>query len=317
METKRGTPVPTWAAIIATRMPQGTTQRVRANRRLRRVGALAVRPGVYALPDSAEGREALAGAAREVARQRGSALPCVVSWLDPVDESRLRARFEAERVRKRERLLKHIAALERAASSTSRTNTANRQTVHARLARLRKRLDQTAEPAREISQTGMKPSQGSVSANSPYAGRTWVTRKGVLVDRIASAWLILRFIDSMARFRFVKPGEDLPVGALRFDMADAEFGHVGDHCTFETLVDRFCGGDPALRQLAEIVHDLDIRDGKYGRAEAPGLMQVIMGLAATEPDDEMRIVRGGWLFDCLYASLRPGPALRLPKGVLP
>jgi len=85
----------------------------------------------------------------------------------------------------------------------------------------------------------------------------------------------------------------------------------------ETLVERFRGDDPALRQLAESTHDLDLNDGTYGRSEAPGVALLIAGLAASEPDDVARIRQGRGLFDCLYAALRPGPTPRLPKGALP
>ena len=308
-----------WAAIIAARMPRATTQRVRASRRLRKTGAVAVRPGVYALPDSAEGRAALASAAHEVTRQRGSALPCVLTWLDSGDEAKLRARYEQERNRRRQRLLKHIHDLEHTLAPSSRLSATSRRTAHARLARLRKHLDRAPTAAAQVGQSSeaTQPVFSTPSRATPHRGRTWVTRRGVLIDRIASAWLIQRFIDREAQFRFVSPGEPSAPGELRFDMAEADFGHEGDRCTFETLVARFGAADPALRQLAEIIHDLDLRDGKYGRNEAPGVALVIAGLAAAEPGDAARISQGRWLFDSLYAAMRPGPTPRLPKGVLP
>ena len=314
MDERREAPS-SWAAIIAARMPRAATQRVRANRQLRQTGALAVRPGVYALPNTDEGRVALATAARDVARQRGAVLPCIVTWLDGRDELRLRTRYERERSRKHERLARHIQGLERALTSGASLGEAQRRTAHARLARLRKRLAPAPAAAPEP-----RPARRALqvpAAETPYRGRTWATRKGVLVDRIASAWLILRFIDRDARFQFVSPGASAAPGTLRFDMAEADFGHEGDRCTFETLVRRFHPGDPALRHLAEIVHDLDIKGSKFGRVEAPGVATVIAGLAAGERDDDARIDQGLWLFDCLYASLRPRPTPRLPKGVLP
>jgi hypothetical protein len=133
-------------------------------------------------------------------------------------------------------------------------------------------------------------------------GRTWVTREGIFVDRIASAWLIARFIDPDARFRFVpaegyRPRKD----ELRFDMFDAEFTHVGDRCTFEVLLDRFALDDPALRAIAEVVHDIDLKDAKFGREEAPGIERVLAGIARANPDDAARLERGRQLFDDLYA----------------
>ena len=317
--TRSDSSASSWAAIIAARMPRAATQRVRANRRLRQTGAVAVRPGVYALPDSAGGRAALARAALEMTRQRGSALPCVLTWLDSRHEAKLRARYEQERNRRRQRLLKHIHDLERTLAPNSRLSATSRRTAHARLARLRKHLDRGSTAAVPVLQPSeaSRPDPVTASGVTPYRGRTWVTRRGVLVDRIASAWLIQRFIDREAQFRFVSPGEPAAPGELRFDMAEADFGHEGNRCTFETLVERFRADDPALRQLAEIIHDLDLRDGKYGRTEAPGVALVIAGLAAGEPDDAARISQGRWLFDSLYSALRPGPPPRLPKGVLP
>src|SRR5207249_410178 len=138
-----------------------------------------------------------------------------------------------------------------------------------RLARLRKHLDRTSMAPVPILQSSeaSRPAPVTATGATPYRGRTWVTRRGVLVDRIASAWLIQRFIDREAQLRFVRPGEPSAPGELCFDMAEADFGHEGDRCTFETLVERFGAADPALRQLAEIIHDLDLRDGKYGRSE--------------------------------------------------
>jgi hypothetical protein len=290
---------------------------VRAGRRLRQTGALAVRAGVFALPDSSEGRAALEHAARELARDRGAALPCVLTWLDARDDERLRTRFERQQRQKRERLLGHIAVLERMLAASARGADPARRTAGARLARLRRQLG-PPEPAPSGAAPPARVVIPSASiAGIAYRGRTWVTRKGVLVDRIASAWLIARFIDPGAQFGFVGPNEPSPEGALRFDMAEANFGHEHDRCTFETLVNRFRGGDPALRQIAEIVHDLDLKDQKYGRSEAPGVAGIIAGLAAAEPDDRERVRQGQWLFDCLYVSLRPGPTPRPPKGVLP
>src|SRR6267378_1647237 len=134
-------------------------------------------------------------------------------------------------------------------------------------------------------------------------GRTWVTRRGVFVDRIASAWLIKRFIDQAARFKFVAPeGYSPRRSELRFDMFDAEYTHEGDRCTFETLLRRFELDDPALAEIAEIVHDIDLDDGKFGREDALGIKRVLAGIAATSPDDATRLERGAGLFDGLYAQ---------------
>jgi len=136
-------------------------------------------------------------------------------------------------------------------------------------------------------------------------GRTWVTRRGVFVDRIASAWLIKRFIDQAARFKFVAPeGYSPRRSELRFDMFEAEFTHEGDLCTFEVLLARLGLEEPALRPIAEIVHDVDLKEGKFGRPEAVGIDHLIAGIAMAYRDDGERLARGAAVFDALYEYLR-------------
>ncbi|MEP6496091.1 MAG: chromate resistance protein ChrB domain-containing protein [bacterium] len=147
--------------------------------------------------------------------------------------------------------------------------------------------------------------EGHASAEEPDrigSARLWVTRQGVFVDRIASAWLIRRFIDKRARFKFVgaqnyRPQKD----ELRFDMVGAEYTHVGEDCTFQTLLRRFALEDTALRAIGEIVHDIDCKDEKFGRPETAGVLGLLRGLAASQDDDVARIERGSPVFDDLYA----------------
>jgi hypothetical protein len=136
-------------------------------------------------------------------------------------------------------------------------------------------------------------------------GRTWVTRVGVHVDRIASAWLIRRFIDPEPRFKFVPAKGYVPEpGELRFDMFEAEFTHEGDRCTFEVLLGRVGLGEPALRAIAEIVHDIDLKDGKFTRPEAEGIRTLIAGICTATGGDEERLARGGAVFEDLYSHFR-------------
>jgi hypothetical protein len=131
--------------------------------------------------------------------------------------------------------------------------------------------------------------------------RTWVTRQGVHVDRIACAWLIRRFIDPGARFKFVSGKGYAPsFGELRFDMFEAEFTHEGDRCSFEVLLGHAGLTEPALQAIAEIVHDIDLKDGKFGRDEAAGIKALIAGVAMAHRSDEERLTRGGAIFDDLY-----------------
>jgi hypothetical protein len=170
--------------------------------------------------------------------------------------------------------------------------------------RLRRRLaaltgiDFFGAPGREIAEGLVSDLERQVHARPaavPRAtrldelrGRTWVTRKGVHIDRIASAWLIRRFVDADGRFKFVPARGYRPEpGELRFDMFEAEFTHEGDQCTIEVLVARLGLDDPALGPLAEIV-----------------LEPLIAGLAVAHRDDEERLVHGGAVLDALYEYFR-------------
>ena len=144
----------------------------------------------------------------------------------------------------------------------------------------------------------------TAEAKSEMHGRTWVTRAGVFIDRIASGWLIRRFIDRAAIFKFVSPkGYRRRESELRFDMFDGEYTHEGDRCTFEVLLDRFSLDDPALHTIGEIVHDIDLKDEKFNRAETAGVQSVITGIAAAHADDSERIAQGAAIFDALYSQL--------------
>ena len=158
---------------------------------------------------------------------------------------------------------------------------------------------------REKESRRSRPSRRRPTEPRRAQGRTWVTRQGVHVDRIASAWLIRRFVDPEARFKFVPAKGYVPEpGELRFDMFEAEFTHEGDRCTFEVLLERVGLDEPALRAIAEIVHDIDLKDGKFGRPEAAGIKTLIAGICAATGDDEERLARGGAVFEDLYAYFR-------------
>ena len=136
-------------------------------------------------------------------------------------------------------------------------------------------------------------------------GRTWVTRRGIHVDRIASAWLIRRFIDPDAKLRYVDAKGYAPApGELRFDMFDAEFTHEGEMCTFEVLLARVGSEDPALRHIADIVHDIDLRDAKYRREETGGFTTLITGIALQHREDAARLEAGTVMLDAFYRALQ-------------
>jgi hypothetical protein len=127
-------------------------------------------------------------------------------------------------------------------------------------------------------------------------------RLGPETDAASSAWLIRRWIDPRATFKFVAPkGYVSEHTELRFDMFDAEFGHEGDQCTFEVLCTRFGLAPVGLSAIAEVVHDIDLKDKKFDRPETPGVSAQIMGLASLHREDEVRLQHGSQLFEQLFA----------------
>ena len=138
-------------------------------------------------------------------------------------------------------------------------------------------------------------------ADTMEPGRTWVTRQGVFVDRIASAWLIRRSIDPRARFKFVGTRGYKPLqNEVRFDMVGAEYTHVGEDCTFQTLLRRFGLDEPGLAAVGEVVHDIDCKDEKYARPETAGVLGVLRGIADGTKSDDERLERGFRVFEDLY-----------------
>jgi len=221
--------------------------------------------------------------------------------------------------RDREARYSEIAA-EAQARAHAEAGSGDPRELESLLRRLRLRLDEVvamdyfASPFREKAdaaiatlETRLRQANGrlldaDVAAES-LTGRVWVTRKDVHADRIASAWLIRRFVDAEARFKFVaEQGYRPHPGEIRFDMFEAEFTHEGDRCTFETLLERLRPGDAALRAVSEVVHDIDLKDDKFARPETAGVDRLIAGIAAGTRSDDERLERGAILLEGLYRS---------------
>ena len=308
-----------WLFLIHQIPPTPAYLRVKVWRRLQRLGAVAVKNSVYVLPNVEQAREDFAWLLREIVDEGGDAVVCEVRLTGGLGDAQVEAMFRAARDEDYAALAREANELAAGADpGPERAKTASA------LARLRKRLDETAAidfhgaPAKRDAEAalaalearirrGESPRARDLATGEELRGRTWVTRGGVFVDRIASAWLIRRFVDAEARFRFVGEAKHLPApGEVRFDMFEAEYTHEGDRCTFEVLLDRLgLYDDGALAAVAEVVHDIDLKDGKFGRPETPGIELLLAGIARAEPDDMRRIERGAALFDALYASFTP------------
>jgi hypothetical protein len=309
-----------WLLLIHQIPPRPAYLRVKIGRHLQRLGAIAIKNSVYALPRGDEALEDLQWLVREIVTGGGEASVLEARFVDGLSDGGVVALFQAAREADYREIAEQARAVGRERPAGGPLPESRRAEIAGRVARLRRRLvevgaiDFFGAPGREIAEGLVSGLEETVTPNpeevslSPVAhpeefrGRTWVTRSGIKVDRMASAWLIRRFIDPQARFRFVPAkGYQPSQGELRFDMFEAEFSHEGDLCTFEVLCARFSLDAPGLRAVAELVHDIDLKDAKFGRPEVAGLAAQIAGLALLHRDDEARLARGSELFEELLA----------------
>jgi len=312
---------PKWLLLIHQIPPKPNYFRVKIGRRLQRLGAAAIKNSVYVLPKSDQSQEDFEWVVREIVEGGGEASVCEARFVEGLSDAEVEGLFNSAREAD---YLELATEARRLPSQLPRGKKGDdyREELESAIARLRKRLEEiervvffsaTGRDAVEallvdleekVKTSDVSESQKDdsyVGAVEKVQGRVWVTRKGIHVDRIASAWLIRRFIDKDARFKFV-PGKGYRPdrGELRFDMFEAEFTHEGDRCTFEVLLQKFGLTDSALKQIAEIVHDIDLKDEKFAREDALGLDRLIAGIAMAHPEDEKRLAEGSAVFNSLY-----------------
>jgi len=316
---------PRWLLLIHQIPPKPAYLRVKIGRRLQALGAVPIKNSVYALPRGEPAMEDFQWVRREIVSGGGEGTVCEALFVEGHTDADVLALFTKARRADYAALAVEARALARTLGTPGR-GAAGAEAARTSLARLRKRLAEVAAidffgaAGREVvdgllsgieARLEAPPVPGSKpkpTSTRKYRGRTWVTRRGVKVDRIASAWLIRRFIDPRARFKFVAGQDYRPrAGEVRFDMFQAEFTHEGDLCTFEVLVRRFGLEDRALASIGEIVHDIDLKDDKFGRPEAAGLDRLITGMTLRHATDEARLAAGNAVFDALYESFRKKP----------
>jgi hypothetical protein len=304
---------PHWYLLIHQLPPEPLYLRAKIRQRLTRVGAVALKNAVYVLPRREECLEDFQWIVEAAVAGGGEAYVCEAEFLGGKTEQALVEQFRAERDADYAALVEEIRDWKREKDKD----------LPPRAARARKRLEEIRKidffdaPRRaeadkrmaDLDAASRQPRRRTGPGRSSLLGRVWATRRNIHIDRIASAWLIRRFLDPRARFRFVDPKEPPRKTEVRFDMVGGDFSHEGDRCTFETLVARTGLNDRALTEVGEIVHDIDLKDEKFGRAEAPGIERLIAGLARANPRDEERLERGLILFDELYQAFRKTPAL--------
>lgn len=310
-----------WLLLIHQIPQQPPYLRVKVWRRLQRIGSIAIKNSVYVLPRSEQSLEDFQWLAKEILTGGGEATVLEARFLDGLSNDQIIALFHAARETDYAQLLEETRRLstEMAAGGASE-QTSLFETEWARLKQRQRALEAidffvapggklVAEELEQLENQyflkSRKQTPGLMSRREDYQGAVWVTRQGIKYDRMSSAWLIQRFIDPQATFKFVpSQGYQRQPGEHDFDMFEAEFTHQGDLCTFEVLVRSFGLSDPALTALAEMIHDMDLKDEKFKKAETPGIELLLASLIQDETDDLRRIERCSALFNLLYAQLQ-------------
>lgn len=307
-----------WLLLIHQIPPEPAYVRVKTGRRLARLGAVPLKNSVYVLPRSDATVEDFQWIRRELVERGGEATVVDATLVDGHSDAEVEALFREARGADYREVVKQLKALAKA--WPKKLSDAKRAQLTGDLMRCERRMEEIASidffgaSEREaaagllsdlhhrLAGTTEPGTRLSALPAGELRGRVWVTRAGVHVDRIGSAWLVRRFVDPEAAFKFVAPsGYEPASGELRFDMAKAEFTHEGDACTFEVLCERLRLRAPGLQAVAEVVHDIDLKDGKFARPETPGFAALIAGLALQQRDDVARLEHGGKLFDMLLA----------------
>lgn len=316
----RGTAAPRWLLLVHQLPSHPSNLRVRTWRRLQQLGAIPVKQAVYLLPDSPGAREDFEWLKAEIEGAGGQASVFAADSIDAWSDDALVSEFQKARQHGYDQLSGDVErAIKRGARGSRKrggrtTNPAKELDIFRnRLVALQK-IDFFGSAGRDraaalIEQLAAKRTSDARSRQPAVAhgtipdgfqGRLWVTRPRPGVDRMASAWLIRRFIDSDARFGFATDRTVAPRDAVPFDMFGVQFTHQGEHCTFETLVDTFAVAKPAVSRIAAVVHDLDLKDDRFGAPEAAAIGVLIDGLQGEYQDDDRLLEQGIKLFESLY-----------------
>ncbi len=309
----------TFAALVLSLPSKGKTVRMRIWRALHGLGCGVLRDGVYLLPAGAAQVSSFAGIESEVKAAGGFAMTVELNLTTSSQFDRVRGLFD--RTDEYASLVARIGAAEK---SVTRLDRPRAETLVKRLRRSLAEIagtdfypGQASRQAQEALATFEGGMQGVSTSDEPhrargkirrvdpvkYQGRVWATRKGPWIDRLASAWLIKRFIDRKARFRWIDKPKDSPRGALGFDFDGADFTHVGNRVTFEVLLLSFgLDADPALSRLAATVHFLDV--GGIPVDDARGLEMVLKGARDSARGDDELVLAAAKVFDHVYSAYR-------------
>lgn len=303
-----------WIVFSYSLPSEANTPRVTLWRRLRRLGAVSPTGSVYILPAYDDCVESFQWLAQEIQQAEGEALVMRVPRFEGLDNGRLVALFNQARKEDYEEIVALLSELERKIGAGGVENTpADFQSALQKIQKQQAdvaRIDYFQCPLGTAVTAQLNRIRGKLvgddstprvaaAAIAQYQDKQWATRPRPHVDRLACAWLIRRYLNAEAIIRYATEPE---AGEVGFDMDGAEFSHQGNLCTFEVMLRAFQLEEPALSSLAEIVHEIDLRDGRYQRPETAGIDAALRGwLLAGLPDRELE-TRGIALFEGLYAA---------------
>jgi hypothetical protein len=299
-----------WLTLVSTLPARNTAARMRVWRAIKALGCATLRDGVYLLPLNTQTDGALRALASEV-RTAGGNAEVLRIVADAAQQVAFLALFD--RSTDYGRLLAGIrAALNnpdpKAAHALRREFNVIAATDHFP-GDVRRQVEAALAELTAIASGEPRPGHGAISrlTSTDFQGRTWATRQNIWVDRMASAWLIRRFIDKKAKFIWLDNPKKCPKSALGFDFDGATFTHVDDRVSFEVLAISFgFDSDPALMRIAAIVHCLDV--GGAPVTEAAGIEAVLAGLRASASNDDKRLAEAARVFDSLYNNYTQEPS---------
>ena len=304
--TKEAKREPPWLLLVFSLARKSASLRVTIWRKLQRNGSLPLGNSGYLIPNSPENRERFEWLATTIRSNQGEASIVEVQSIDNCSRPQLIRRFTDARTRDYQALLKDLRGVSRSKSSMATTTRLRQRfqeitTVDFFGSPVRKQLELALD---ELQNPQGKQHSQDMANVSPvaYRNRVWVTRPRPGVDRVTSAWLIRRFIDPKAKFAFAVEDQK-PPEAVPFDMYEGGFGHRGEDCTFETLLKAFHIHDKKVGTMAQIVHDADLFDEKFGRKEGFGIDEVMKGWARQGLSDQELLDRGIQLAEGIYQSL--------------
>jgi hypothetical protein len=316
-----------WLLIFYSVPSHPVSNRMKIWRKLAKAGAVQLKGAVYILPATEEHEEIFEWLIGEVKSMGGDGAFVKSAEIKTMNDADIRELFIRQSGQEYRGLEKKLDVLERKVQSIRKgTKSGEGGSLADQLSKHAREFDEIAKRDFFSSPSGaamkkrihaIESGLKGVARKSPeetasirmrrradYQGRIWVTRKHPFVDRMASAWLIKQFIDPKASFTFIDERELSGLGdkAVAFDVRGGEFTHIGDLCTFEVLVRSFGVRDRAVRKIAEIVHDLDVKDEKYGKPEAAGVEEILSGIRKTAKSDADALERGMAAFEMLYQS---------------